>query len=61
MVEESKTNRKEYYLRVGPLLKKIFEKQREIVNKTTWDCINSSDWEIGEIIAKKIIESKLIL
>jgi len=28
MVEESKTNRKEYYLRVGPLLKKYLKNKK---------------------------------
>jgi len=63
MQEETETNsnKKEGYgTRIGPLLKSIFEKQKQIVKATTWDCVVPSDYEVGEIIAKKLIESKIL-
>ena len=60
MVEQEKEKREEYVTKIGPLLKSIFEKQKEIVKKTTWDCVNSSDYVVGEIIAKKIKEKGLL-
>jgi len=62
MEEQTEKNSKKegYNTRIGPLLKKLFEKQKKIVKETTWGCMNPSDYEVGEIIAKKIIEKKLI-
>jgi len=54
--EGEKNNKKEgYNTRIGPLLKRLFEKQKQIIKKTTWNCTNPSDYEVGEIIAKKMI------
>ena len=54
-------NKKEgYNTRIGPLLKKVFERQKEIIKEATWECMNPSDYEVGEIIAKKITEKNLI-
>jgi len=58
-MEEKDNKRKEYNTRIGPLLKGIFEKQKKIIEGTTWDCITASDYEVGEIIAKKIMERGL--
>ena len=55
-----KIKREEFIIKIGPLLKKVMEKQKEIVKETTWDCVKPSDYEVGEIIAKKLTESKLI-
>ena len=62
MSEENnkKEKREEYPTRIGPLLKKIFEKQKQIVKETTWECINPSDYEVGEIIAKKVADRNIL-
>jgi len=60
MPKSEDKKREEYVTKIGPLLKKIFEIQKDIIKETTWDCVNPSDYEVGEIIAKKINESKLI-
>jgi len=60
MEEEKNKKRKDFPTRIGPLLKGIFEKQKKIIMKTTWECINPSDYEVGEIIAKKITESNIL-
>jgi len=60
MEEENKDKREEFVTKIGPLLKQAFERQKKIVKDTTWDCVKPSDYEVGEIIAKKVIESKLL-
>jgi len=61
MEEEQENNKREdFQMRIGPLLKDIFEKQKEIIKETTWDCVNPSDYEVGEIIAKKIMDKGII-
>jgi hypothetical protein len=57
---EKEEKRKEFVIKIGPLLKKIIEIQKDIIKETTWDCVKPSDYEAGEIIAKKITESKLL-
>jgi len=60
-MEEENGNKKEgHNTRIGPLLKSLFEKQKKIINKTTWECINPSDYEVGEIIAKKMLERNIL-
>jgi len=56
MVEE----KNEYYVRIGPLLKGVLDKQKQNVKRETYDVCKSSEWEAGEILAKKIIENKLV-
>ena len=60
MVEETKTKREEFVTRIGPLLKGVFDKQKEKIKETTWDCVCSSDYDAGEIIAKKVTSNKLV-
>jgi hypothetical protein len=57
---EKEKKREEFVTKIGPLLRKVFDKQKEIVKKTTWDCVASSDYEVGEIIAKKITSKDLL-
>ena len=56
MVEE----KNDYIVRIGPLLKGVLDKQKENVKKETYNVCKSSEWEAGEIIAKKVIENKLV-
>ncbi len=58
--ENNKTKREEFVIKVGPLLKKVLDTQKEIIKKTTWNCVSASDYESGEIIAKKVTEGKLV-
>jgi len=62
MAEEKqiKVKRKEFYIRIGPLLKEVLNKQKENIKKVTYDCVPSSEWEAGEILAKKIVAAKLL-
>ncbi len=52
--------KKEFTITIGVLLKEVLKKQKENINKLTYGCVKSSDYEAGEIIAKKIIEKKLV-
>lgn len=54
MVNKKEQRREEYTIRIGPLLKKIIDKQKELIKSATYDTIESSDWEAGEIVAKKV-------
>ncbi len=54
MEEQNKNTKEEFTVRIGPLLKELLEKQKELINEHTYGCVNGSDYEAGEIIAKKI-------
>lgn len=46
--------KEEFTVRIGPLLKNILDKQKDLIKKATYNCVDSSDYEAGEIIAKKV-------
>lgn len=46
--------KEEFTIRIGPLLKKTIEKQKNLIKEATYDCVESSDYEAGEIVAKKV-------
>lgn len=46
--------KKEFTVRIGPLLKAILEKQKHKIRDATYDCVAPSDYEAGEIVAKKV-------
>ena len=58
MESKTKNIKQEFTIRIGPLLKDLIDKQKELINEHTYGCVNGSDWEAGEIIAKKM-EDKL--
>jgi len=62
MEEEKKTEKKEKDFRpyLGELMKQVLDKQRERVIKACYGHANPSYKEVGEIIAQKIIDNKLI-
>lgn len=39
--------------RIGPLLRQVLDKQKELIKEATYDCVKTSDVEAGEVIAKK--------
>ena len=61
-MEDEKENkkRKSFVVEIGPLLKKILDKQKEIIKEATYDCVKASHYEAGEMIAKKVVQRKLI-
>jgi len=52
--------KEDYRIRIGPLLKKVLEKQKVKIKEATWNCVDASEYEAGEILAKKILEHDLI-
>lgn len=54
MEDKETTKRESYVVKIGPILKKVLDKQRELIRDATYDVCDSSDWEAGEIIAKKV-------
>ncbi len=51
---EDKKNKEEFRVRIGPLLKKVLDKQLSQIKNATYDVCDASYWEAGEIIAKKV-------
>jgi len=62
MEEEKKQIKKTnvFYIRIGPKLKQLIEKQIDIIKEVTWNEVKASNFEAGEIIARKIIDNNLI-
>ncbi len=46
----------EFTIRVGPRLREVLDQQKKQIKEATYDCVKPSDWEAGEIIAKKILK-----
>ena len=52
--------REQFVCKIGPLLRDVLNKQKQNISNQTYDVCDSSDWEAGEILAKKLTESRLI-
>lgn len=50
----------DFTVRIGPILKSVLEKQKQNIKQETYDICKSSEWEAGEIIAKKVLEHNLV-
>jgi len=46
--------KEEFTIRIGPLLKEVLDEQIKSIKEYTYNICDSSYWEAGEIIAKKI-------
>ena len=53
MVEEK---RKEFVIKIGEKLREVLDLQKNQIKEATYDCVNPSDYEAGEIIAKKFLK-----
>lgn len=49
-----------YVVKIGSKLRKVLDMQKEVIKDLTYDIVNASDYEAGEIIADKIIKNKLV-
>ena len=59
-MEVIKVKREEFVIKIGKLLREVLDKQKENISKVTYDCVKSSDYEAGELLARKVIEKKLV-
>jgi len=50
----------EYTVRIGLKLREVLDKQKKIIKEFTYNIVNASDYEAGEIIADKIIKNGLV-
>ena len=46
--------KEDYVVRIGPLLKELLDLQKTKVKDATYNVVEASDYNAGEIIAKKI-------
>lgn len=44
----------EFTIRIGPLLREVIDLQKARVKEVTLDVVDSSDYNAGEILAKKV-------
>ena len=54
MPNSKKKRKKEYVIRIGPMLKKVLNQQKARIKEAAYDIVEASDWEAGEIIAMKV-------
>lgn len=52
--EQKKAKRQKFIVRIGPELKKVLDEQLKSIREVTYGISDSSYWEAGEIIAKKM-------
>lgn len=52
---EEKQKTKEYTVRIGEKLRAVLDKQKKQIKEATYNCVEPSDLQAGEIIAKKIL------
>ena len=60
MVNKKEEQREQHRISVGPIMKKVLDIQRKNVMEVTREVCDTSYWEAGEIIAKKVLEKNLV-
>ncbi len=46
--------KKEFTIRIGPLLREVIDVQKEKIKEATYNVVDASDYNAGEIVAKKV-------
>lgn len=46
--------KEEFTVRIGPLLREVLDLQKVRIKEVTLDVVDSSDYNAGEILAKKV-------
>ncbi len=54
-MEEKKKKLEEFTVRIGAKLKGLLQEQKNKIKEATYNCVNPSDLEAGEILAKKLL------
>lgn len=60
MVNIKEETREQNRIAVGPLMKKVIEQQKKNISEITKGVCDVSNWEASEVLAKKIVEAKLV-
>ena len=55
MIKENIPKKKQYSIRIGPLMKKVLDAQLQSIKEVTYDSVKSSYYEAAEIVAKKVL------
>lgn len=50
----------EYTVRIGKRLREVLDIQKKRIKEVTYDIVNASDLEAGEILADKILKNNLV-
>lgn len=53
-MQDKPDKKEEFTVRIGPKLRGLLDQQKAIIEEVTYNCVKSSDWEAGEILATKI-------
>ncbi len=46
---------KDYTIRIGEKLRQVLDKQKKQISEATYNCVEPSDLEAGEILARKFL------
>lgn len=49
-----KQKREEFVIKIGSNMRNLIDKQKKIIRDVTYNCVEPSDYEVCEILAKKI-------
>lgn len=60
MVNKKEETREQQSINIGPIMKEVLEKQKANISKVTMGVCAPSNWEACEVLAKKILEEKLV-
>ena len=52
----AKEKQNSFVIRIGPKLRQVLDQQKKQIEEATYDVIEASDYDAGEIIAIKIVK-----
>ncbi len=60
MVNKKDITREQNQVSIGPIMKKVVEKQKQNIREVTLDVCDPSNWEVMEILGRKLLENNLV-